>query len=147
MVVTGTGTWQEALFFVFLGSGPLWSFRSPDGFPTSLGGVLNCYFVWSTVCRPNDWASTLDWNPSAHCNHDSDRVQMVQRTDMWMCQVQEGLPVPWDFPPAPMGKRWGWLWSFPGSKDQVNPSKPRKQRKALPLIEAVGFIWSVDRRG
>jgi hypothetical protein len=23
MVVTGTGTWQEALFFVFLGSGPL----------------------------------------------------------------------------------------------------------------------------
>lgn len=113
----------------------------------SLGGILNCCFVWTAVCTPHDWANTLDWNPSAHGNHESERVQMAQRTDVWMHHVQEGLPVPWDFLISLMDKRWVWLWSFPEPEDQVDPSKTREQWNALPPMEAVRFHWPVDRRG
>lgn len=37
MAVPGKGMWQEALFFVFIGSGPLWSCRSLDRSPGKSG--------------------------------------------------------------------------------------------------------------
>lgn len=140
MVVTGKGTWQEAVFFGF---GPLWLIILESGWRP--------YWVWVgfwiAVCTPHDWANTLDWNPSAHGNHESERVQMAQRTDVWMHHAQEGLPVPWDFLISLMDKRRVWLWSFPEPEDQVDPSKTRKQWNALPPMEAVRFHWPVDRRG
>lgn len=79
-----------------MASGPAWL------------GFLNCSFVDSAVCRPNDWANALDWNPSVGCNGEDERAQMVKKTHM--CQVRAGLPLPQDFLTCPSLMDEGKVW-------------------------------------